>query len=181
VVFACTATAKEGMEIDTECEEAVNNRNELFRLHLLRHPLDCLKCDKVGYCFLYKFASQPKISGFTRIEQGQLQNVKYEEFGQYICFDAQKCIGCLRCVKFCRDILNEELRIFIRNENGFEKIALYTGKNLDNNYSLNLVDLCPAGAFVKKDCVYQLVEWDLISTPSISTERQRGNKHLRSA
>ncbi|MDR1890951.1 MAG: (2Fe-2S)-binding protein [Puniceicoccales bacterium] len=174
VVFACTATAKEGMEIDTECEEAVNNRNELFRLHLLRHPLDCSKCDKVGYCFLHKFASQTKFSGFTRIEQGQLQNVKYEEFGQHISFDAQKCIGCQRCVRFCRDILDEELLSFIRNENGFEKIALYPGKNLDNNYSLNLADLCPAGAFVNKDCVYQPVEWDLISTPSISTESSVG-------
>ncbi|MDR2779211.1 MAG: (2Fe-2S)-binding protein [Puniceicoccales bacterium] len=174
VVFACTATAKDGMEIDTECEEAVSKRNELFKLHLLQHPLDCSKCDKVGYCFLHKFASQTKFAGFTRTVKGQLQNVKYKEFGQHILFDTQKCIGCQRCIRFCRDVLGEELLGFIRNEDGYMDVDLYPGKRLNNNYSLNLVDLCPAGAFVNKNCVYQPVEWDLVSTPSISTESSVG-------
>jgi NADH-quinone oxidoreductase subunit G len=188
VVFACTATAKDGMEIDTEYEEAVDKRNELFRLHLLRHPLDCSKCDKVGYCFLHKFASQAKFSGFSRIAKGQLQDIKYKEFGQHIFFDATKCIGCQRCIRFCRDILDEELLGFIRNEKGYGEIDLYPGKKLDSNYSLNLVDLCPAGAFVNRNCLYQPAEWRLVSTPSISTESSvgintyvlhRGNKIFR--
>ncbi|MDR1173815.1 MAG: (2Fe-2S)-binding protein [Puniceicoccales bacterium] len=174
VVFACTATAKDGMEIDTEYEEAVDKRNELFRLHLLQHPLDCSKCDKVGYCFLHKFASQTKFSGFSRIAKWQLQNIKYKEFGQHILFDATKCIGCQRCIRFCRDVLDEELLGFIRNENGYEEVDLYPGKRLDNNYSLNLVDLCPAGAFINGNCLYQPAEWRLVSTPSISTESSVG-------
>ncbi|MDR0742086.1 MAG: (2Fe-2S)-binding protein [Puniceicoccales bacterium] len=174
VVFACTATAKEGMEIDTEYEEAVDKCNELFRLHLLRHPLDCSKCDKVGCCFLHKFASKTKFSGITRIAKGQLQDIKYKEFGQHILFDAAKCIGCQRCIRFCRDILDEELLGFIRNEDGYGELDLYPGKRLGSNYSLNLVDLCPAGAFVNKNCLYQPAEWRLISTPSISTESSVG-------
>jgi NADH-quinone oxidoreductase subunit G len=188
VVFACTATAKDGMEIDTEYEEAVDKRNKLFRLHLLQHPLDCSKCNKVGYCFLHKFASQTKFPGFTRIAKNQPQDIKYKEFGQHILFDASKCIGCQRCIRFCRDILDDELLGFIGNENGYREANLYPGKSLDNNYSLNLVDLCPAGAFVNRNCLYQPVEWDLLSTPSISTESSvgintyilhRGNKIFR--
>ncbi|MDR2776813.1 MAG: (2Fe-2S)-binding protein [Puniceicoccales bacterium] len=174
VVFACTATAKDGMEVDTEYEEAVDKRNELSGLYLLRHPLDCSKCDKVGYCFLHRFASRTKFSGFSRIAKGQLQDIKYKEFGQHILFDAIKCIGCQRCIRFCRDILDEELLGFMRNENGYEEVDLYPGKRLDSNYSLNLVDLCPAGALVDKNCLYQPTEWRLVSTPSISTESSIG-------
>jgi NADH-quinone oxidoreductase subunit G len=174
VVFACTATAKDGMEIDTEYEEVIDKRNRLLRLHLLRHPLDCSKCNKVGYCFLHKFAFQTKFPGFTRIAKDQLQDIKYKEFGQHIFFDATKCIDCQRCIRFCRDILDEELLGFIGNENGYGEVDLYPGKTLDNNYSLNLVDLCPAGAFVNRNCLYQPVEWGLISTPSISAESSVG-------
>jgi NADH-quinone oxidoreductase subunit G len=128
----------------------------------------------VGYCFLHKFVSRTKFSGFTRIAKGKLQDIEYKEFGQHILFDATKCIGCQRCIRFCRDILDEELLGFIRNENGYKEIDLYPGKRLDDNYSLNLVDLCPAGAFVDRNCLYQPAEWRLISTPSISTESSVG-------
>jgi NADH-quinone oxidoreductase subunit G len=174
VVFSCTATAKDRMEIDTECGEAAAKRDELFELCLAQHPLDCAKCDKVGRCFLYRFSRRAKFRGFTRIVGGKLPDVTYKTFGKNIVFDPQKCIGCKRCIRFCRDIIGDEALGFIRTEAGYKEIDVYPNRTIDNNYSLNLVDLCPAGAFINTDCVFQPTEWDLISTPSISTESSSG-------
>ena len=50
VLFACTATAKDGMEIDTRHPDALQERNKLLFMSLLSHPMDCSKCNKVGDC-----------------------------------------------------------------------------------------------------------------------------------
>ncbi|MDR2737888.1 MAG: (2Fe-2S)-binding protein [Puniceicoccales bacterium] len=174
VVSACTATAKDGMEIDTEHSKAVSQRNELFSLCLLKHPLDCSKCDKVGNCFLHKFSSQTRFRGFSRIVNGKLEGVEYQDFGKNIAFDGRKCIGCQRCIRFCRDILGDEVLGFIRDDDGNRDVRLYPGKILGGNYTMNLVDLCPAGALVNKNSLFQPTEWDLIRTESISTESSVG-------
>jgi NADH-quinone oxidoreductase subunit G len=174
VAYGCIIEAKEGIEVDTEYPEAVSMRNELFMLCLLKHPLDCSKCDKVGNCFLHKFSSQTKFRGFSRIVNGKLVGVEYKDFGNGIAFDERKCIGCKRCIRFCRDILDEEVLGFIRTCEGHKAVDLYPGKTLAGNYFLNLVDLCPAGAFIDKNCVHQPAEWELIHTESISTESSVG-------
>jgi NADH-quinone oxidoreductase subunit G len=173
-VFACTATASDGMEVDTKFPEAVAKRNELLTLYLMKHPFDCSICNKIGSCFLHKFAVALGIGSFTRIAKKRNLNLGYEDFGVHIAFDRMKCIGCQRCVRFCRDVLGEEFIGFLPNDQGYKEVTLYPGKTLDNNYSLNLVDLCPAGAFIDKSCTYQPMEWELMRTPSISTESSVG-------
>ena len=174
VVYACTATAKDGMEIDTNYHEAVAKRQELYTLYLLEHPLDCSKCDKIGNCFLHKFSSQTKFRGFSRIINGKLDESIYEKFSSVLLHDQVKCINCQRCVRFYRDILGEENIGMVRGDKGYREVTIYPGKNLEDNYSLNLVDLCPAGAFLSKSTMYQPAEWDLASTPSISCESSTG-------
>ena len=174
VIFACTATAKEGIEIDTEFPEALCKRLELFSMYLLQHPLDCSKCDKVGSCFIHRLVTRMKLHGFTRIVNGKLRDVRYKNFGKNIVFDGQKCIGCKRCIRFCRDILDDEVLGFLPTEDGYGEVTPYPGKELGGNYSLNLVDLCPAGALTDRNCVHQPQQWTLMRTESISTESSTG-------
>jgi NADH-quinone oxidoreductase subunit G len=179
MVRACTATAKNGMEINTEYAKANLVRRGLLLSYLLDHPMDCSMCDKVGNCFLHKFSSQTKFRGFTRIVNGKLEGVVHEKFGTSIAFDREKCIGCRRCVRFYRDIIEEEKLSPMLNDKARWEVDLYPGKTLDDNYSLNVVDLCPAGAMVNEDCTYQPAAWDLIHTESISTESSVGiNTHV---
>jgi NADH-quinone oxidoreductase subunit G len=173
-VFVCTATAKDDMEVNIEYGKVITKHNELLMSHLMQHPLDCSKCNKVGYCFLHQFATQKGFHGFTRFADRQLKDVEYRNFGQDIIFDVQKCIGCQRCIRSYRDFLGEELIGFIRNDKRYKKAFLCPSKTLDNSYSLNFVDLSSVGAFVDKNSVYQPAECNLIKTPSISTESNVG-------
>ncbi|MDR1596021.1 MAG: (2Fe-2S)-binding protein [Puniceicoccales bacterium] len=174
VIFSCTATAKEGMEINTGYEPAVASRNKLIALCSLHHPADCAKCDKVGSCFLQKFAVQSKLPRFSRIVCGKLEGVEYVDIGSGVIFDKQKCIGCQRCVRFCRDILGEEVLGFLLGKGGFNTIELYPGKTLESNYAMNLVDLCQGGALISKNRIYQPSAWNLAKTMSISAESSVG-------
>jgi NADH-quinone oxidoreductase subunit G len=173
-LLACTTTASDGMEIDTNFSEAVAARNEMLGLFLMQHPFDCSKCNKIESCFLHKFAIPLGINNFTRISNSRNANIQYEDFGENIALDRMKCIGCKKCIRFCRDVLGEELIGFLPNDHGYKEVALYPGKTLTGNYFLNLVDLCPAGAFIDKSCTHQPMEWELTRTASISAESSVG-------
>lgn len=174
VLFACTATAKDGVEIDTRHPDALRERNKLLFMSLLSHPMDCSKCNKVGDCFLHKIATQTKFRGFSRIKNGELNDVEYTSFGEKILFDSCKCIGCQLCIRFFRDILNEDKLGMFLNAAGYKEVGLYPGKTLDGNYSINVVDLCPAGALISKKSLFQPFDFELMRTPSISTGSSTG-------
>ena len=67
-------------------------------------------------------------------------------------------------------------------------VGVFPGRELDNNYGLNTVDLCPVGALTSNDFRFQMRTWFLKETPSIDTNCgtganiiiwTRGNKIFR--
>src|SRR5213075_2408738 len=50
----------------------------------------------------------------------------------------------------------------------------YPGKEFDNNYTLNTVDICPVGALTSKDFRFQMRVWFLKETRSICTSCATG-------
>ncbi|MDR1255531.1 MAG: molybdopterin-dependent oxidoreductase [Puniceicoccales bacterium] len=172
--LACMVTIKNGMEVDTECPQAAELRKSIINAYLLKHPMDCSLCDKVGNCFLHKFAAHTNFRGFTRLMGRHYWRRSLRKLGEKIAIDDEKCIFCGRCLRFCQDILGEEILGKIKNERNSEEINLYPGKDCDSNYSLNLVELCPAGALVDQVSDYDQLAWDLHHTPSISPESSTG-------
>ena len=53
-------------------------------------------------------------------------------------------------------------------------IAVHPGKKLDNNYSLNTVDICPVGALTSTDFRFKMRVWFLKETKSICTSCATG-------
>ncbi len=53
------------------------------------------------------------------------------------------------------------------------------GKKLENNYSLNTVDICPVGALTSTDFRFKMRVWFLKETNSIDTESSVGREHRR--
>src|SRR3990167_2949296 len=47
------------------------------------------------------------------------------------------------------------------------KLTTYPGKNLENPYSLNTVDICPVGALTNRDFRFKKRVWFLRETPSV--------------
>ncbi|MDR3274072.1 MAG: molybdopterin-dependent oxidoreductase [Puniceicoccales bacterium] len=174
IELACARTIEDGMEVDTDHPQAVKLREAIINIYLLKHPLDCSLCDKVGDCFLHKFALHTNFHGFTRVVGKQYWHRNLRSLGGKIAVDDEKCILCGRCLRFCNDILGEDILGKIKNERNLDEINVYPGKSCDGNYSLNLVDLCPAGALVDKTCDHDQMAWDLRHTPSISPESSTG-------
>jgi NADH-quinone oxidoreductase subunit G len=87
--------------------------------------------------------------------------------------DAERCILCSRCVRFCDEITGTgELGIFNRGDHS--EIGLFPGQDLTNNYSANVVDICPVGALTDRDFRFQVRVWYLDTAKSICPGCSRG-------
>src|SRR5439155_1015178 len=70
--------------------------------------------------------------------------------GPHVMLDAERCILCSRCVRFCDEVTRTgELGIFDRGDHS--EIGLFPGTELANKYSGNVVDICPVGALTDRD------------------------------
>jgi NADH-quinone oxidoreductase subunit G len=87
--------------------------------------------------------------------------------------DAERCILCSRCVRFCDEVTGTgELGIFQRGDHS--EIGLFPGHDLVNNYSGNVVDICPVGALTDRDFRFQVRVWYLDTARSVCTGCARG-------
>jgi NADH-quinone oxidoreductase subunit G len=93
--------------------------------------------------------------------------------GPHVILDAERCILCSRCVRFCDEVTGTgELGIFNRGDHS--EIGLFPGRDLENNYSGNVVDICPVGALTDRDFRFQVRVWYLDATKSICPGCARG-------
>ncbi|HEY3916136.1 MAG TPA: molybdopterin-dependent oxidoreductase, partial [Verrucomicrobiae bacterium] len=90
------------------------------------------------------------------------------DLGPRIVLDDERCILCSRCIRFSRDIAGDDALGFV-NRGSHSTLTRYPGKNFDNNYTLNTVDICPVGALTSRDFRFQMRVWFLKETKSICT------------
>ena len=88
-------------------------------------------------------------------------------------YDGERCIRCTRCVRFCRDILGRPV-LGVTQRGSHSEIDCYPGTQLDGNYTLNVVDVCPVGAMTSKDFRFKMRVWFLKKSKSICTESSVG-------
>jgi NADH-quinone oxidoreductase subunit G len=93
--------------------------------------------------------------------------------GPHVMLDAERCILCSRCVRFCDTITKTgELGIFNRGDHS--ELGLFPGTSLDNPYSGNVVDICPVGALTDRDFRFQARVWYLDRAKSVCPGCARG-------
>jgi NADH-quinone oxidoreductase subunit G len=92
--------------------------------------------------------------------------------------DQERCVLCLRCVRFCRDITKtNELGVINRADHSV--IGTFPGYPLNNPYAMNVVDLCPVGALTNKDFRFKQRIWFLESFEAICNGCSKGcNIHV---
>ncbi len=166
LVISCATPVAEGMEVFTASERVKKARNAVLEFLLLNHPLDCPVCDKGGECPLQNYTLKFG-PGESRFIEPKIHRIKHQPIGQFIIFDAERCILCTRCVRFCQDVTGtSELGVFGRGDRS--EIGLFPGQSLDNGYSGNVIDLCPVGALTSRDYRFAARPWDLVKqVPSI--------------
>jgi NADH-quinone oxidoreductase subunit G len=157
---ACNTMAADGMVVSTNSPRVEKARRAVLEFYLLNHPLDCPICDRGGECPLqdYTLTYGP---GESRSVEPKVQRAKHVILGPHIVFDAERCILCTRCVRFCHEVPKTgELGVFSRGDRS--EINLFPGKVLDNAYSGNVIDLCPVGALTSREYRFQSRPWDLV-------------------
>jgi NADH-quinone oxidoreductase subunit G len=88
-------------------------------------------------------------------------------------FDAERCISCSRCIRFCSDVIGDPQLTFVQRGDRVT-VATFPGKQLDTPYSMNVIDVCPVGALTNKDFRFKARSWDMSSTPGICSGCARG-------
>jgi NADH-quinone oxidoreductase subunit G len=170
--IACNTVAADGMVVLTETDRVRETRKSIMEFHLINHPLDCPVCDQAGECWLQIYYMKHGLYD-PRMTDEKVHKPKAVPLGPHVILDAERCILCSRCVRFCDEITaTGELGIFGRGDHS--EIGLFPGKELDNKYSGNVVDICPVGALTDRDFRFQVRVWYLESTKSVCPGCARG-------
>ena len=157
---ACNTMVADGMVVSTNSPRVEKARRAVLEFYLLNHPLDCPICDRGGECPLQDYTLKYG-PGESRSVEPKVQRAKHVILGPHIVFDAERCILCTRCVRFCHEVPKTgELGVFSRGDRS--EINLFPGKVLDNAYSGNVIDLCPVGALTSREYRFQSRPWDLV-------------------
>jgi NADH-quinone oxidoreductase subunit G len=180
--IACNTQAAEGMVVHTETERVKETRRSMMEFHLINHPLDCPVCDQAGECFLQIYYMKHGLYN-PRMTDEKVHKPKAVPLGPHVILDAERCILCSRCVRYCDEVTHTgELGIFHRGDHS--EIGLFPGKTLENKYSGNVIDICPVGALTDRDFRFQVRVWYLDTAKSVCNGCARGcnievhtNKH----
>ncbi|MEO1836621.1 MAG: molybdopterin-dependent oxidoreductase [Akkermansiaceae bacterium] len=164
-VISCANTVAENMGIRTSGDLVEECRNGVMEFLLINHPLDCPICDQAGECSLQEF-SVDHGRGSSRFEEVKVKKPKNVEIGPRIRLDDERCIMCSRCIRFMDEVVDDPVLGFI-DRGTHTKLTVHPGRQLDSNYSLNTVDICPVGALTSNDFRFQMRVWFLKETKSI--------------
>lgn len=171
-VIACANTVAEGMGIRTQGKLTEECRKGVMEFLLINHPLDCPICDQAGECRLQEFSVEHG-NGESHFREEKVKKPKNVDIGPRVRLDDERCIMCSRCIRFTAEIADDPVLGFTER-GSFTTLAVHPGKKLENNYSLNTVDICPVGALTSNDFRFQQRVWFLKETKSICTKCGRG-------
>lgn len=177
--ISCATEISEGMAVKTSSPMVEECRKGVMEFLLINHPLDCPICDQAGECRLQEFSVEygQGESGFL---EEKVKKPKKVDIGERILLDDERCIMCSRCVRFMQEIAHDDVLGFL-NRGSYTKLDVYPGKRLDNNYSLNTVDICPVGALTSKDFRFKMRVWFLKETKTIDVTCGTGTNILISS
>tara|TARA_R100000027_G_scaffold52103_3_gene40851 strand:+ start:27497 stop:29218 length:1722 start_codon:yes stop_codon:yes gene_type:complete len=170
--IACNSKVSPGLHIKTDTDLVKDCRNGIMEFLLVNHPLDCPICDQAGECRLQEFATDYG-RGFSRFIEEKNVKPKRTVLGPRVILDDERCILCSRCIRFMDEVADDPVLGFTER-GSYSTLTCFPGKNLDSNYSLNTVDICPVGALTSRDFRFKMRVWFLKSVKSICTESSAG-------
>jgi len=170
--IACATNASPGLHIRTTSPLVKECREGVMEFLLINHPLDCPICDQAGECKLQE-QSAGYGRGYSRYIESKNVKPKRTLLGPRVMLDDERCILCSRCIRFSKEIAKDDVLGFT-DRGSFSTLTCYPGKKLENNYSLNTVDICPVGALTSTDFRFKMRVWFLKQTNSIDTESSVG-------
>lgn len=170
--IACHMQCQDGMVVNTQSERVKQTRQHVLEFLLVNHPVDCPVCDQAGECWLQDYYMKHGLYD-SRLNEDKVKKPKAQKIGPNVMLDAERCILCSRCIRFTDEVSKTNELGFINRGNHTE-ISVAPGRELDNPYSGNTVDICPVGALTDRDFRFKMRVWYLKEEDSICNGCSRG-------
>jgi NADH-quinone oxidoreductase subunit G len=159
LVASCRTPVADGMVVQNiTSPEVLEARKAIVEFLLINHPLDCPVCDQAGECDLQN------LSYNNGKEQSRYIETKREfdviDIGDKIQLHMNRCILCYRCV-FTADQIAEKRVHGVLYRGDASEISTYIHKAIDNDFSGNVIDVCPVGALTDKTFRFKNRVWFL--------------------
>jgi len=159
LVASCSTPVQDGMVVqNTTSPEVKEARKGVVEFLLLNHPLDCPICDQAGECDLQNLGFEHG-SAKTRYEEGR-RTFDRIDIGDKIQLHMTRCILCYRCV-YTADQITEKRVHGVLNRGDASEISTYIHQAIDNDFSGNIIDVCPVGALTDKTFRFKSRVWFL--------------------
>ncbi len=157
LMASCVTGCQEGMEINSTASQRVQDaRKSVTEFLLINHPLDCPVCDQAGECDLQNLSFKHGKSQTRYIEKKR--TFEPEDIGPNIQLHMNRCILCYRCVFVADQITNKRVH-GILNRGDHSEISTYIQAAVDNDFSGNVIDVCPVGALTDKTFRFKSRVW----------------------
>ncbi|MGF1484475.1 MAG: 2Fe-2S iron-sulfur cluster-binding protein [Opitutales bacterium] len=170
--IACNSKVSPNLHLKTQSKMVKECQEGVMEFLLVNHPLDCPICDQAGECRLQEFATDYG-RGYSRFVEDKNVKPKRTRLGPRVTLDDERCILCSRCIRFCNEIIEDPILGFI-DRGSHSTLTCHPGRELDSNYSLNTVDICPVGALTSTDFRFKMRVWFLKPVKGICTESSVG-------
>ncbi|MFM2136136.1 MAG: hypothetical protein RL021_1536 [Bacteroidota bacterium] len=158
-VASCRTTVMDGMEVqNTTSPEIVEARKGVVEFLLLNHPLDCPICDQAGECHLQDLAYEHGMAK-TRYEF-ERRTFEKIDIGEKIKLHMTRCILCYRCVKVADQLTDKRVH-GVMNRGDVAEISTYITQAVDNDFSGNMIDVCPVGALTDRTFRFTSRIWNV--------------------
>jgi formate dehydrogenase alpha subunit len=161
---SCNTIVADGMRIRTDTEKVRSIREEVMKLVLMDHPLECPTCPAAGECEIQNLTYRLGIhSTGYRIEKRTSPVVSDWPLIEY---NPNLCITCLRCVKVCHEVIGASALAL--TDVGYEaRIDTRDGGVLNCDFCGECVEACPSGAMSNKVSGRWARSWELRKTSTI--------------
>lgn len=170
--IACNTQCADNMVVKTKSDKAKAGQEDVMELLLINHPLDCPICDQAGECKLQEYSFR---IGHDRsqFDFPKVHKPKHVVWSGKVTFDAERCILCTRCVRFCEEVAGED-ELDIVNRGDRNTIVVASGEELKNDYQMNVIDVCPVGALTSTDFRFKSRVWFLENANTVCSGCSRG-------
>ena len=147
----------DGMEVQNiTSPEVIEARKGVVEILLINHPLDCPVCDQAGECHLQDLSFEHGVAD-TRYEFDRRTFEKID-IGDKIQLHMTRCILCYRCVYVADQITDNRVHGILGRGDASE-ISTYIEKAIENDFSGNVIDVCPVGALTDKTFRFKNRVW----------------------
>ncbi|MBI5775996.1 MAG: (2Fe-2S)-binding protein, partial [Nitrospirae bacterium] len=155
---SCSTPVAEGMVVRTATTVVNEAHKSVLEFILANHPLDCPVCDQGGRCDLQDFSHEytPTTSRF--VETKRIFPKEY--FSPAIETQMNRCVQCLRCVRYCDQVMDVNA-LAPSGRGTMTEIKHFGAHPLDCEFCGGCVQICPVGAITSRLSMYEFRPWML--------------------